>query len=855
MAVRRSSTSCGSCSCCAASPASVRPRCSSGRRRSSPTWPRPTVGPRRRATSRSPCSAGSASVRSSVTSCSPTTTTAGRSSSPAASPGWPRSRRPAVPRDVRAALVRRRGRRAAGAPRLRADHAPGRGRARAGAGLRHRRVRRVHRLPARPRPRTSASADRARCSPPTASCACCCGFAGARWLERLGPPLGPSSIAFVSLARALGALALFPDTWALWAAAVLIGVASAFLYPSLMALTVNRVDERERPMAISSFTMFFEVGNISGGVVFGLDRPAGRQAVGVRVGRRAVRRRQLAAAHPGRACPGHVARRRAPPARHRGRRSTGRRHRGRRLISDAGGGVPPCVSDFRSSRCAGLGQTGVRARPRPVLRAAADAGPPVRRVVRDGRAHDRASTAGRAVRPSCRSGATSSSSPTSAAAQQHGYRACKRCRPDASPGSPEWDVRGDVVARAVRLVADGVVDRDGVRGLARRLGYSERHLNRLHDRRARRRAARDRPRPARPHGSHAARDDRHGAHRRRRTRPGSAASGSSTTRCARCSPPTPSRCAHRRAPGPSAAGAVELELPVREPFAADDLLAFFAARAVPGVEHWDGTSYHRALDLPRGHGVVAVLAAPDPTGAPAPVAGGAAPRRLARPVGGGPARPSPARPRRRSASPSTRRSPPMPRSRRVGRRDAGPARAPAASIRSRPPCAPTIGQQISVAGARTVAGRIVAAVGERLADRRRSADPRVPERRGARRLRPGDAADAPQPGRTVVELARRVAAGELVLDRRRRSRRRAPRAARRPRHRSVDGGLRADARTRRSRRVPAHRSRRKRRPRRARGRRDARRALAPVALLRACTTCGRWPARRPVPPRARRRRR
>ena len=37
-----------------------------------------------------------------------------------------------------------------------------------------------------------------------------------------------------------------------------------------MALTVNRADERERPMAISSFTMFFEVGNISGGVVFGL---------------------------------------------------------------------------------------------------------------------------------------------------------------------------------------------------------------------------------------------------------------------------------------------------------------------------------------------------------------------------------------------------------------------------------------------------------------------------------------------------------------------------------------------------------------------------------------------------------
>ena len=45
--------------------------------------------------------------------------------------------------------------------------------------------------------------------------------------------------------------------------------------------------------------------------------------------------------------------------------------------------------------------------------------------------------------------------PTAAAAQRAGFRACKRCRPDASPGSPEWNVRGDVVARAMRLIADG----------------------------------------------------------------------------------------------------------------------------------------------------------------------------------------------------------------------------------------------------------------------------------------------------------------------------------------------------------------------------------------------------------------
>jgi AraC family transcriptional regulator of adaptative response / DNA-3-methyladenine glycosylase II len=69
--------------------------------------------------------------------------------------------------------------------------------------------------------------------------------------------------------------------------------------------------------------------------------------------------------------------------------------------------------------------------------------------------------------------------PGAAAAQLNGFRACKRCRPDAAPGSPEWNVRQDVVARAMRLIADGGVEREGVSGLSSRLGYSDRHLNRL----------------------------------------------------------------------------------------------------------------------------------------------------------------------------------------------------------------------------------------------------------------------------------------------------------------------------------------------------------------------------------------
>src|SRR2546430_8432815 len=67
---------------------------------------------------------------------------------------------------------------------------------------------------------------------------------------------------------------------------------------------------------------------------------------------------------------------------------------------------------------------------------------------------------------------------SAAAAQLAGFRACKRCRPDATPGSPEWNGRADLVARAMRLIADGIVDREGVAGLARRLSYSALHLNR-----------------------------------------------------------------------------------------------------------------------------------------------------------------------------------------------------------------------------------------------------------------------------------------------------------------------------------------------------------------------------------------
>ncbi|MBT2491634.1 helix-turn-helix domain-containing protein [Streptomyces sp. ISL-96] len=68
--------------------------------------------------------------------------------------------------------------------------------------------------------------------------------------------------------------------------------------------------------------------------------------------------------------------------------------------------------------------------------------------------------------------------PTAAAAQGNGFRACRRCRPDAVPGSADWNARADVVGRAMRMIGDGIVDREGVPGLAGRLGYSTRQVQR-----------------------------------------------------------------------------------------------------------------------------------------------------------------------------------------------------------------------------------------------------------------------------------------------------------------------------------------------------------------------------------------
>ena len=92
------------------------------------------------------------------------------------------------------------------------------------------------------------------------------------------------------------------------------------------------------------------------------------------------------------------------------------------------------------------------------------------------------STTGIYCRPSCPATTPKrqnvSFHPSAAAAQAAGSRACRRCRPDAVPGAAAGNGRADRGGRAMRLISDGVVDEEGVPGLARRLGYSARQVQR-----------------------------------------------------------------------------------------------------------------------------------------------------------------------------------------------------------------------------------------------------------------------------------------------------------------------------------------------------------------------------------------
>ncbi|MFV2099988.1 DNA-3-methyladenine glycosylase 2 family protein [Micromonospora sp. LOL_024] len=193
--------------------------------------------------------------------------------------------------------------------------------------------------------------------------------------------------------------------------------------------------------------------------------------------------------------------------------------------------------------------------------------------------------------------------PSSAAAQQAGLRACRRCRPDASPGSPLWDVRADVVGRAMRMIADGVIDRGGVPGLAARLGYTERHLHRM----LRAELGAGPLALARAQRAQTARIliETTGlglAEIAFAAGFGSVRQFNDTVREVYGAPPSQLRSAAGRGILVGGAGTVTLRLAYRPPLHAAALLDFLARRTLPGVDKVHDGSYRRGLRLPHGTG-------------------------------------------------------------------------------------------------------------------------------------------------------------------------------------------------------------------------------------------------------------
>jgi AraC family transcriptional regulator, regulatory protein of adaptative response / DNA-3-methyladenine glycosylase II len=179
-----------------------------------------------------------------------------------------------------------------------------------------------------------------------------------------------------------------------------------------------------------------------------------------------------------------------------------------------------------------------------------------------------------------------------AAAERAGFRACRRCRPEVAPGSPGWDVRAEQARRALRFIEAGVVDTDGVPGLAARLHVSERQLHRLLTSEvgagplALARTRRVQLARLLVDGSDLP-----------LSRVAFAAGFSSLRqfnadlRRALGRPPTELR----RARGRAVPAGLALRLGYRQPFDAEPLLGFLAARAIPGVERVAGRCYERIV--------------------------------------------------------------------------------------------------------------------------------------------------------------------------------------------------------------------------------------------------------------------
>lgn len=230
----------------------------------------------------------------------------------------------------------------------------------------------------------------------------------------------------------------------------------------------------------------------------------------------------------------------------------------------------------------------------------------------DGQFFTAVSTTGIYCRPSCPARTPKPGNvsflATAAAAQQSGYRACRRCQPDATPGSPRWNIHSDLSSRAMRLISDGAVERGGVDGLASTLGYSSRQLTRVL-------TAEVGAGPlalARAHRAHTARTliqttDMSMADIAFAAGFSSVRQFNDTVKEVFAVDPTTLRREAHRSAVPTAGGTVTLRLPYRAPLDRGWVEWFLRGHVVEGIESYsDDGEYVRSLQLPHAAGLVAL---------------------------------------------------------------------------------------------------------------------------------------------------------------------------------------------------------------------------------------------------------
>ena len=196
--------------------------------------------------------------------------------------------------------------------------------------------------------------------------------------------------------------------------------------------------------------------------------------------------------------------------------------------------------------------------------------------------------------------------PTAAAAEAAGFRPCLRCRPEASPGTPAWFGTSSLVSRALRFIADGALDEQSVDALADRLGVTARHLRRLFLQHLGATPI-DVALTRRVHFAKKLLDETSLAFNEVAFAAGFGSVRRFNGQIRRTFKRTPSELRRLARHAPTVEPeCYRFRLAYRPPYDWDAILAFLRARATPGVEVVDGSSYRRTIAVDGKHGVISV---------------------------------------------------------------------------------------------------------------------------------------------------------------------------------------------------------------------------------------------------------